>query len=754
MPLRACWASSKGGAVRIELSSYFRLILNWLWPRHAVAQGASFPAPSSVLRKQRFPRPFQTIARFLIANLAADEERWLPWCVVALGAGIVAYFALDHEPSILFALGIGSGAFLCAALAPRTTGTAARFFFVLVASGGLGFTAAKLRTALVDAPVITRDIGPVRIVGRVENVEIRAADRARVIFAVAKLGAGGAPFPRRVRFTLTGTKSVTAAQPGAVVSAIAVLRPPPEPAVPHGYDFARWAYFAQIGGVGFTYGAPRPLANQPPATTVERLTSGIEQARIAITRRVETAIPGPNGSIAAALITGERGEIDQDDTQAYRDSGLAYVLVISGIHLALAGLGVFWAIRALLALWPRVALTQPIKKWAAVAAFLTTTCYVMISGAGAPAVRSYITLSMMLLGVLADRPVLSMRSVALAALLMLLLKPEDILEPGFQMSFSAVIGLIALAEWMGSRPRSDAVAGRFILIWRKIRRYVVGLLLVSLVANLATAPFAIYHFDRASVYSLLANLLAEPMVAFVVMPSATLAMILMPLGWDAIPLHIMGWGVHAITGVAHWVSQMPGAARLVGAWPASALVIMVLGGLWIALWRRTWRWLGLAPIAMAVVAIFTTTPPDLLIARDFQSAAVRAADGSLVILGMHPDAYTANQWLLRDGDSRDLPAARAAAQCDEIGCVAAGKDGRVVALSARVSALIDDCARAKIVISAVPVRVPCRGPELVFDRSDAGRDGATAITFRAGGNKIETVAAERGKRPWSLRTAN
>jgi len=261
-----------------------------------------------------------------------------------------------------------------------------------------------------------------------------------------------------------------------------------------------------------------------------------------MTSRIERVVPGSDGSIAAALITGERGEIDPDDNQAYRDSGLAHVLSISGVHLALAGLGVFWVLRALLALWPRVALTQPIKKWAATGAFLGSTFYLAVSGGGSPADRSWLMLSMMLLGVMLDRPALSMRSVALAALLILIFQPEDVVDPSFQMSFGAVIGLIALAEWQSTRRSGlPQPASRFGRAWRKLRIYVFGALAVSAVATFATTPIAIYHFDRAAFYSLLANLLAEPVVAFIIMPAAAIAVILMPLGLELIPLRVMGW---------------------------------------------------------------------------------------------------------------------------------------------------------------------------------------------------------------------
>src|SRR5882672_8649889 len=513
-------ASSKGGAMRIGLT-HLRTVAAWLRLRPAVANAVAVPGATTGIEPSASGAALKSFAGVLSRNLAAEEERWLGWCVFAFGSGIAIYFSLKTEPSLGLAGAVGLVGLLCTLRAPRNAGTVMRFLFVLVAAGSLGFGAAKLRTFLIDAPMITRDLGPVPLTGRIDSVDIKAPNRARIVVALS----------------LIGVKAVAAAQPGAVVSALAVLRPPPEPSMPHGYDFARWAYFHGIGAVGFTYGAPKPLEAAPPASPLNRLMAGIENLRLSMTGRIAKAVPGPDGSIASALITGERGEIDEDDNQAYRDSGLAHVLSISGVHLALAGLGIFWALRALLALWPRLALTQPIKKWAALAAFASSSFYLAISGGGSPAVRSYLMLSMMLLGVLADRPALSMRAVALAALGLLIYEPEDIVDPSFQMSFAAVIGLIALAEWGASRPRQDSPdEGRLAFYGRKARRYALGMVLASTVATLATTPFAIYHFDRAAAYSLLANFLAEPVVAFIIMPFAAIAVLLMPFGLEQAPL--------------------------------------------------------------------------------------------------------------------------------------------------------------------------------------------------------------------------
>ena len=278
--------------------------------RPAVANAVALPGAAGMERGAS-GTALNRLAGVLLGNLAAEEERWLAWCVVAFGGGIAIYFSLKAEPSLALAAGVGLAGLLCSLRAPRRAGTAMRFLCMLVAAGALGFAAAKLRTFLIDAPAITRDLGPVPLIGRIETVDIKAPNRARIVLALSQLGDGKSASPRYVRLTLIGTKAVTAAQPGAVVSALAVLRPPPEPSMPHGYDFARWAYFHGIGAVGFTYGAPKPLEAAPPASPLNRLLAGIENLRLSMTGRIAKAVPGPDGSIASALITGERGRSAQ-----------------------------------------------------------------------------------------------------------------------------------------------------------------------------------------------------------------------------------------------------------------------------------------------------------------------------------------------------------------------------------------------------------------------------------------------------------
>jgi competence protein ComEC len=280
-----------------------------------------------------------------------------------------------------------------------------------------------------------------------------------------------------------------------------------------------------------------------------------------------------------------------------------------------------------------------------------------------------------------------------------------------------------------------------------------AILAASLVATLATTPLAIYHFDRAGSYALIGNLFAEPVVAFAIMPAAALSVVLMPFGLDWAPLFIMGWGIRRMTEIAHFVAGIPGASVLLSAWPDAGILTIAVGGLWIGLWRRRWRWLGLVPVAIGVWLATVSVPPDILIARSGTQAAVRNPDGNLTILAVKPDDYTVAQWLLRDGDNRSMGEARTGASCDFEGCAARLANGRLAVLALRSSSLTEDCKRAAVLISAVPVRIPCEGPLAVIDRFDIARGGAMTVTLAGEKPIIETVAATRRNRIWGVTSA-
>jgi len=682
------------------------------------------------------------MARKIRQEALSDRIRWPLWLPFALATGIGVYFTRLEEPPLWQAwavLGLALGAGMGAGFSRSAF---LRIALALLAALALGFGIAKLRSESVRAPVLRERLGPIYLSARVVGSEPRG-NGSRLRLEPLPIDRLGAATPKRLRLTVRAHSAVP--QPGEWVEVLAILMPPPEPSIPGDYDFGRWAYYQQIGAVGYLYGIPHRIEPPRPPTLFEQISARLEDLRGAMTARVRSIIPGPDGVISAALITGQRVDIEPSDQTAFRDSGLMHVLSISGLHLALAGGFFFWTIRAFFALFPSIVLRHPIKKWAAAGALLGSTFYLLISGCEAPAVRSWIMLTIMFAAVLVDRPALSMRSVALAAAIILLFTPENVLDPGCQMSFAAVIGLIALAEWTAAHRGEEENKS-----WlRKAWLYVLGICATSIIAGLATAPISIFHFDRASPFGILANLAALPVVGAVIMPAATAAMVLMPFGLDKWALIIMGKGVAVMMAIAHRVADLPGAGTVVPAWPGWCVAAVMFGGLWIALWRRGWRWFGLAPIALGIGFALIAPPPDLLIARDGRTVAVRLGDGRLAFIGQAKDRYAAENWLRRVGDERSPSEAIGGPgmHCDGQGCVARVK-GLLIAVDTRAEALNEDCVRADIVVSTTPAHAFCKGPELVIDSDDLTANGAYAVRFSQP-VLIENMAQLRGQRPWS-----
>ncbi len=601
----------------------------------------------------------------------------------------------------------------------------------LLAAVLLGFGLAKLREMAVATPILDRPL-ITHLTGRIDSVEPRERG-VRLVLSDVRSGAFG-EVPRRVRVALLAGGAQLRA--GQRVSLTASLAPPPAPVAPGAADYGRAAFFQSIGAVGFAYGRAHVVPPLHAPRWPQALANGVQNLRAAMTGRIHAALPGSTGAIAAALITGTRGGISDEDETALRDAGLAHVLAIAGLHMALVGGGLFWAARALLAAFPALALCHPIKKWAAGAALAASLFYLVISGAAAPAVRAFVMLATALTAVLLDRPALTMRGVALAATVLLVWRPEAITEPGFQMSFAAVAALVAVAEWEAARPHAPRGA---------LGRYMRGIAVTSLVGSLATLPFALFHFGRATHYAVLGNLIAMPVMGFWVMPAAALSVMLMPLGLDGPALTLLGKGIEVMLALGGWVAALPGAVSLEPAMPLQALLAISAGGLWLAIWRGRRRWLGLGGLVAGALLAILAPRPQMLVSPDGQTVAIRGADGLLHFPGAPKDRFAAREWLRRDGDARTLKQATGMARvrCDGVGCVAR-TGGGVIALSERAEALADDCARARILVTALAAA--CKGPALVID--GAAADKAEGFEIGLSPLTAHTVRQARGERPW------
>ena len=713
------------------------------------------PVAASRLKRDgvRFPalggRPRRLVRGGLIA-LAGERERWPLWLPVGLGTGIAVYFALPVEPRIW----TGPLCLSAVLLAGWRLRRAARCLPLALAFGSLalGFAAASLRTQIVAAPVLQKETRASPVTGRVVAVEphIDGAGGARVVLdAVAIAGLERTPGPARIRVRLT-KKDPVRLSPGDRIRLRAVLRPPPEPAMPGAFDFARRAFFQGLGAVGYAVGHAELLAGAAGTGGKAAAGQGLADLRQSIAERVLARVPGSSGAVAAALMTGERGAIPETVLEDMRRSGLAHLLAISGLHLGLVAGILFFAVRALLAAVPRLALNHPIKKWAACVSCAGALFYLLLVGATVPTQRAFLMLALVYLAVLLDRTAISLRMVAWAAVVVLLLAPESLLGASFQMSFAAVTGLVAAYELLrDKRPILFGAAGPL----RKLGLYVAGVAFTSLIAVCATAPFAAYHFNRLAVFGLLANLIAVPLTAFAVMPLAILAFLLLPLGLEGPVLGLMGQAIDLLLEVAGWVAGLPGATLQVPAMPPVGLLVIVLGGLWLCLWRRRWRLLGVPVIVLACFTLAVSDPPDLVVSGDARLMAARDDSGRMWLSSLQRQRFEAGVWLRRAGETAGSPwpstgaVAKDQLGCDPLACLFR-KNERLVSLVRNPLALAEDCRNADLVVSPEPLRgLACDA--MVIDRFDLWREGAHAIWLSSTRIRTESVSDRRGQRPWT-----
>jgi competence protein ComEC len=678
--------------------------------------------------------------------LAAERDQWLLWAPVALGAGVAIYFGLPSEPPLWSGPVLACLALLLAWLCRRRAGLAVLAITAILMA--VGFGAAGLRTALVAAPILARDIGPVRIEGRIVSIDPLPSGERLILQDPVIAGIAPGATPARLRIKLM--REVPALQLGDRVSVFGKLSPPAPPFAPGGFDFQRDAFFDGIGAIGFAFGAPKVIDSADAGPGQFHMIFG--DLRRTISARILAVLPGPEGAMAVALIAGTQTGIDKPTMRAMRDSGLAHLLSISGLHVGFVAAILFFCVRALLALWPSLALRHPIKKWAAFAALLGAGFYTLLAGSPIPTQRAFLMTGLVLLAVLVDRVAFSMRLIAWAAFVVLLVRPDAMIGPSFQMSFAAVMALIAAyegsREWRAGR-RADAGPVRRSLL------YLGGLIATSLIAGIATAPFAIYHFNRFSEYSVIANLLAIPLTGFWVMPWAVAACLLMPFGLEALALIPMGWGIQGVIWIAKTVASWPGAVLLLPAMSLAGLSLATLGGLWLCLWHQPWRYAGAIAIILGMSSMLLTHTPDILISDDGKLLAVKGDDGRLV-LNTQRDSLAAETWMRRAGQGeselwpRQGVGAGGLLACDSLGCFYR-RDQHVVALAWSTEALLDDCGEADLVISLEPVRKPCPSAQRVIDRFDLWRQGGHAIWLEPGRIEIETVAERRGNRPWVAR---
>jgi competence protein ComEC len=707
------------------------------WPPRGAIQAGGF-APSGFDAWSSFVAKLQGWAR---AETGAG--RLLPWIAVAFGAGIAFYFAAEREPVAWVTA--ASAALLCAA-AILLRRQKVFPLAVMIAATAAGFATATLKTARVAHGVLARPMVSVSLKGFVETRDVRERTD-RFMLRVVQMESPRAPAKlERVRLSV---KKGTAPAVGSFVELKARLQPPLAPLRPGSYDFGRDMYFASIGASGFVMGAIKVLDPPIGGGFSLRYAAFMQGLRDAIDVRIGTVLGGDQRAIATALLTGRRDALSAPVNDAMFISGLGHVLSISGYHMAVVAGVVFFAVRALLALIPVLTVTFPIKKWSAAAALLAAAFYLLLSGAEVATQRSFFMTAVVLIAIMVDRRAVTFRTLAVAAMIVLVVAPEALVHPSFQMSFAATLGLVALVQVgmpnLFASPENSATAR--VALWGG--REIAMLALASLVAGLATTPYAAFHFHRVTPYGVVANLAAMPVVSALVMPAGLLGLVAMPFGFDGVFWRIMAFGVEWMIAVAQWVAALPGAIGRIAAFGIGPLIAASVGIILLGLLRTPLRSMGAGAIALAVVWALAVPQPDILISGDAHSVGVRGRDGRLHVMKTAKDAFLLKEWLAADADAR-LPGDASLGEgvsCDQAGCITQLPDGAFVALVLRPEALRDDCERAAVIVTARQAPRACGA--LVIDQDRLQKQAATALRRTRGGFVIDAVRPNGVDRPWS-----
>jgi competence protein ComEC len=682
------------------------------------------------------------------AAFAAAGRASLPAGRVVLGvpilfsAGALAFLLAPAEPNLNATLVL---ACIClTALWVARTRPVAALVAVAALAFVAGFLAGALRVANFDHPVLTAPV-TIELTGRIERFETR--ERSNRMILLVPAGADGAwpPVPARVRIVL---RKGAVLAPGATVALKARLEPPPPASIPGGYDPARDLWFQKIGAVGLAAGTVRVLA--PPAPlSLAAPAAWIADVRTRLSAAIRSAVPGDAGVLADALVTGRRDGLSASADLAFNVSSLAHLLSISGYHMALVAGVMFFVVRATLALVPGFALRFDLKRVAAVSAFAATLVYLGLSGAEVATQRAFIMTGVALAGVMIGRATLTFRALGLAVIVIVAIAPETIAQASFQMSFAATLALVALFEARDRGRIGPAGQGRLAGLAAFGLTHLGLAVATSLVASLATAPFVMAHFQRVSTFGVIANLVATPLMSLWTMPLALLGLAATPFGYGPPVWRLMGMGTQATLDWASLVASWPHASLSVAPLAAWFLPVATLALGLMCLLSGLARLAGLA-LAIAVVGVAWRAPsPDLLVAADGRTVAVRSADGGLSILSRHPDPTVARAWQRMEADTRPLKNGQIGEGwlCDPGTCIAVLPDGRLVAHVVAPADLQPACVTAAVVVAPWLDLDACAAP-IRFDRVDLATAGAATIRFDATGPVIRRADDGTGRRPW------
>ncbi len=697
-------------------------------------------------------RAQQILERFEQIILDQRENSFL-WLPVFFSIGIAFYFSIGFEPPLILSFFIlifclSTHIILRPLKHKGVIGqglTYASFILLLIIAG---FFIATLRTNNVYAPMLSKKLGPVDVTGDIISIEkMDEGGSSRVILGnleIEKLEIENTPHKIRLKVRKDEGLKV-----GQRIKSLSMLNPPSPPLLLDGFDFRRYLYFQGIGAVGFMYYKP-DIINQGRSSW-----EIIEKTRHNIARKITDALPPDQAAIAMALIVGQKKSLSNEDRQAIRDAGLAHMLAISGLHVGLVAGALFFFCRLGLVMIPNIALCYPVKKISAIFALCGAILYMLLAGSTIPTQRAVLMISIVFLAIIIDRSPISLRLVAFAAFVVLIIAPESLLSASFHMSFAAVICLIYFYEvtrrfWMNQYRQKGWL--------KKILLYFISVSMTTLIASIATAPFAIYHFGQVSYLGSLSNFVAVPLLAFIIMPFALISLISMPLGLEYIPLQVVGVGTSYILDISYWAASLPWAIIRTPAWEFNSFVMLVSSCLFIILWKGWGKLYALPFIALSLLIAQNYKYPNILVSSSHKLFAFKDDDGDFYVSSRRHERFILKNWEkhygLEEKTAKTLPYKGAESDqngfytCGYLGCRMNIK-GQKISFIRYAYIQAQECGWADVIISVDPLTMDCQA-QIIIDKFDTWKNGAYGIWLENGTNtNIRNVNQTTGNRPWS-----
>ena len=665
----------------------------------------------------------------LPASIAAALEQrrlfvLLPFAVIA---GVIVSLQADApaEPIALASAGAVLAAALIAALA---RGQAYRPVLLVAAFWG-GLCLLSVDGALFGTPMLGHPAYGT-FEARIDGIVSETASGKRVVISAIDPVGGTRPVAaRRARIVIDGGPDLA---PGDIIRAPIRFYQVPGPVVPGGHDTQFHAYFDGIGAYGSATGEVEVIRQGGAAP--ERLVNALRQG---IATRIDAQLSQPATGIARAIINGDQSAVTDAAREVMATAGLAHVLSISGLHLTLVAGGAYFVLRLLLSLSHGLSRRVSIKFLAATGGIVAALAYFSISGGNVAALRSTIMIILVFGAVIFGRRALTMRNVAIAALIVLCCDPASVFRPSFQLSFAAVVALVGAYEML--RGERQGQAGFLTVLWR----YLAGISITSLIAGSATLLFSVYHFQQTSPLGLVGNLVVLPLVSFVMMPAAVFAVLLMPFGFEGPLLSTMGWSIDRMLDLAAIITGLSSGIDASPQLTPPALLFGLAALAWFAFFSNWYRLIGPALLLPAVLLFALDQPPDVLIADTTQAVAVRAQGGLQLVTGK-PDTFAVDVWRETYGE----PIEAGAAACDSIGCLAGSPRGFSLAVIKDPAGFYEDCASADLVITRLEAPAGCPAPAII-DAGDLARGGVHWLRWDAGRKSFEIRPAITGLRqPW------